>query len=209
MSELLLQAALKGKMDFVVRALDRGDDVDFAYEDGITALMNAAEAGHSEIVRLLIERGATVDRLDSNGNSALFVAAYCGWHEAISILLDAGAEVALPGAGETALHRAAYGGKCDREINLLEPRNPFAPEGHTEALRVLLSHGADVNALDEAGWSPLMYAMGGGHADVVQLLLEAGADVNITAVDGATAIQLAQDNGHNHIVELLRASGAS
>jgi ankyrin repeat protein len=42
-------------------------------------------------------------------------------------------------------------------------------------VELLLDRGADVNATDYTGWTPLHAAIYGGHAEVVQLLLERGA----------------------------------
>ena len=52
--------------------------------------------------------------------------------------------------------------------------------GDVNAVRVMLDHGADVNAFDPLGRTPLMYAAGSDllPVDVVKLLIERGADVN-------------------------------
>ena len=46
-----------------------------------------------------------------------------------------------------------------------------------DIVRLLIAHGADVNAQSSSGNTPLMYACAGGHEDVVRVLLEAGAHV--------------------------------
>jgi ankyrin repeat protein len=48
--------------------------------------------------------------------------------------------------------------------------------GHAEAVRWLLQHGAEVNQVNEIGKTPLMFAAEGGHDQVVRVLLEHGAD---------------------------------
>lgn len=51
-----------------------------------------------------------------------------------------------------------------------------AKEGHTEVVRLLLAHKADVNAKDDwTGNTPLQTAQKNGHKDIVILLKKAGA----------------------------------
>jgi ankyrin repeat protein len=54
----------------------------------------------------------------------------------------------------------------------------FVPLGHYEAVRLLLSRGVDVDALNFRRVSPLQLAAGKGHDQAVKILLEHGADVS-------------------------------
>jgi len=56
------------------------------------------------------------------------------------------------------------------------------------AVRILLAHGADVNASNDVGDSPLMIALADGNKPVVRCLLEHGADVNLHNIYGGTAL---------------------
>ncbi len=50
--------------------------------------------------------------------------------------------------------------------------------GNVDAIKVLLDHGADVNAKETLrGTTPLMWAADEGHAPAIQLLIEHGADI--------------------------------
>ena len=62
------------------------------------------------------------------------------------------------------------------------PLMEAASAGHTDIVRLLIAHGADVNAQSSSGNTPLMYACAGGHEDVVRVLLEAGAHVGVSMV---------------------------
>ena len=75
--------------------------------------------------------------------------------------------------------------------------------GREEIMRMLMAHGADVNAASPTGWTALMLAALGGHMESIDMLLEAGADVNARTAAGTTAISVALDRGHFDVAERL------
>ena len=80
-----------------------------------------------------------------------------------------------------------------------------------EAARLLLDHGADVNAFadNELGVHPLNSAAAAGRVDVAAVLLEHGADPNSQTPRGFTALDAARENGDDALAELLRSHGAA
>jgi uncharacterized protein len=75
----------------------------------------------------------------------------------------------------------------------------------------LLAAGADVNATDDEGSTPLHFAAQDDSAVVVQLLLDAGADVNVVDSKGETPLFKATMNttgGAAPIAALLLERGA-
>jgi len=83
-----------------------------------------------------------------------------------------------------------------------------AKEGDAAVVRALLARAADVQAHDDAGWTPLMMAAQSGNAEVVDLLLEHGASVNAVSSHGMTALTLAESAGHFQVVRQLWKAGA-
>ena len=92
-----------------------------------------------------------------------------------------------------------------RDRNGMTPLLLAARKGNSETVRLLLAHGANVNAQDYyLAWTPLILASALGHKKVVKLLLEHGADIDIKDQNGMTALKYAVKNGYKEIVELLK-----
>ena len=82
-----------------------------------------------------------------------------------------------------------------------------------DVARLLLEHGADVNAQisDGSGRTPLHAAIGSDpsdRAEVVRVLLEHGANVDVEDAKGRTPFQIASANGYDEIMKLLSEHGA-
>ena len=122
----------------------------------------------------------------------LYYAVFCGFSELAEWLITTHAE------------------DVDDKYDLYLDRTPLyaaSQEGHVDAVRVLLDHGADVNAQDSIDWTPLHLASCEGHLKVVQLLLDYGATVNAQSGDGSP-LHLASDWGNLEVVRLLLSHGA-
>jgi ankyrin repeat protein len=66
---------------------------------------------------------------------------------------------------------------------------------HIFVFCLLLQAGADVDAANFNGVTPLMLAAKGGHAAVVKLLLESGASVWLQTEDKRTALHKVRPRG--------------
>ena len=160
----LFQAANKGNLSECERFLKRGAKPNFFFrpDDQKNALHVAAEHDFADIVKLLLHHGAEVNSIaTSDQSSALTLAAHNDNPTLIKILLDAGAAIdhgtvlllphlvrlttakPLPflyltenGYGNTALHEACRAGSA-------------------ATILCLLQNGADVNAKNHKGSSPL------------------------------------------------------
>ena len=95
---------------------------------------------------------------------------------------------------------------CGPSVDIWEA----ARTGNIEAVRQHLAAGADVNAKDAWGGTPLHYAASGGHKEIVELLIAKGAAVNAKRSDGGTPLDWAEETGFNkETADLLRKHGAT
>ena len=97
-----------------------------------------------------------------------------------------------------------------------------ATEGNIKGIKQLIADGADVNAKNRDGTTPLQTAAIRGHKEFLQLLIANGADVNAKNEDGMTPLHCAAIGtslnylsrggrygvDHKEIAELLISAGA-
>lgn len=108
----------------------------------------------------------------------------------------------------------------DDKLSETEKRNMLqkaltmaASNGNLESVNKILdgksAEFVDVNAADEDGTTPLIYASCFGHETVVEALIQAGADVNKQDRNQWSALMWAMTNRHKGIAKLLLDNGAS
>ena len=154
-------------------------------------MIAARRPGNTAAVKLLLEHGANPNpnAHPITESSPLIEAATAGDAASVELLLSRGAEV-KNGAGEPALEMA-IAARCSKCAALLVAKGlsredysvalpNIAAFGDVNAVRLLLDHGANVNAVDPLGRTALMYAAASDllPLDEVKLLVERGADVN-------------------------------
>ncbi len=90
--------------------------------------------------------------------------------------------------------------------------NSFANQilfGTLESVEASIQAGADIEEIDEYGFTPLIEAAIANKPDVAALLLEYGADIQQTDATGRSALHWAVDNCNLPLCELLLANKAN
>jgi ankyrin repeat protein len=167
----------------------------------------AAGAGALDVVKLLVAKGALRSPTGVRVHP-LHTAAAGGHPEVVAFLLKAGLPLESRRDGRTALHTAAE-------------------EAQLSVLKLLLERGANINAVDSDGNTPL-HLVGGdewmgwsgwsaaeikdskkNQREVTWLLLKSGAKVDARNGRGRTPLHMATAKGQVQAAELLLKSGAS
>ena len=73
---------------------------------------------------------------------------------------------------------------------------------------LLIERGAEVDARDKFGWTPLHYASKYGHLEISRVLIDHGADVNTRQRHHVTPMHISVENGRLGVVKLLLERGA-
>ncbi len=84
-----------------------------------------------------------------------------------------------------------------------------ANKGHTEVVKTLLAHKANIEAKDNNGNTALTLAANKGHTEVVKTLLAHKANIEAKDNNGYTALTLAAYQGHVEVVKTLLAHKAN
>lgn len=77
------------------------------------------------------------------------------------------------------------------------------------ALKVLLAHSANVNALSETSYTSINWTAYNGHAEATKVLLALGSDIDSTDRDGHKPLHWAAHLGHPNAINELIDEGAT
>lgn len=91
--EEVLHAARRGELDALESLLEKGGNMNFCDQYGLTALHVAAIKGNKDVVMMLVEFGASVEWQDAEGHTPLHLAVEGGSIETVEVLLCRGANV--------------------------------------------------------------------------------------------------------------------
>jgi ankyrin repeat protein len=213
LQDALLDAIRHGKVEEVRAMLARGADA--KAKDTYAAQYDGDEDGHdrtplhyavlyrgaddsaTKIIELLISKGADVNSADADGAAPLHYAfaTNAEQSEDRKALENIAAALIAHGANINAQH----GMTGDTPLHMA------ASNDYKAAVELLLAKGADVNAKNHSGQTPLFMATDTG---IAELLLEHGANANIKSEGGDTPLSFALAHNYTDLANALRAHGA-
>ena len=136
-----------------------------------------------------------------------------------NLLLTTIAAVVLVGCGESQQSTPPAEAKPVEPVaEAAQPKPPTAKapdisihfaarKGNIEAIKQHLAAGADVNAKNWLGSTPMHKAAANGHKEIAELLIAEGANVNAKGTGGRTPLNTAIIFGRKEIEDLLRKHG--
>ena len=187
--------------------LDHGADANIASADGNSPLHTAVSKGFFDITKLLVEKGSYVNLQNKEGRTPLFLSVKNKHEQLIKLLIENEADV-----------RIGYKENSTERFYLVRGKNRGRAAWHyiageqvnePEIIDLLVQSGANVNAQDAEGFTPLHMAAIHGNLKIVKKLVDLEADVNIATTDGKNAAELAHLNEELEIKEYLESKMAS
>lgn len=120
---------------------------------------------------------------------------------------------AVWGKGEPGEQMTAHLLKFGADPKRVGPRgmsilHAAAKNGTLGTVKLLIDHGASVNALDSEGTTPLLLALMEKNSETAGLLLDNGADPDATNSQGLSPLFLAATNGQTSVLSQLVSKGA-
>lgn len=189
-------------LSVVLQLHPRGTGVMEGDRKGQTPLHHAALSGRTANVELLVEHRAVIDAVDGQGMTALLYAVQDGHAKMASTLIAKGVNVNMKDIkGRSALHFAVNPEELSSSGSVLARR---ALLRRLKCAGNLIMHGAELEAKDLRGYTPLMAAVEKGRGRTVAGLLGSGADARVRDHEDRALLELARKRGKADIVWILQ-----
>ncbi|WP_447933209.1 ankyrin repeat domain-containing protein [Wolbachia endosymbiont of Dactylopius coccus] len=178
---LHIAAQYSSKIEIVEFLLDNSaSDINDTTNNGWTPLRLAIQGDKPNTVKFLLNKGASIETKDRYGQTSLDLAVERGYTDMVKLL---------------------------RSVQLGRGLSSAVRDVSLGRIKVLIELGADLEAKDKDGNTPLMNASLIGNLDVVGYLVSKGADIYAKANDGKTALDIARGAGHTDIVQYFEERG--
>ncbi|XP_075042642.1 histone-lysine N-methyltransferase EHMT2 isoform X2 [Mixophyes fleayi] len=216
-SRQLYLSVKAGELQKVLLVLMDNQDSNFLNDQQLkrSPLHAAAQRGSLELSHILLQAGANINATDKVLRTPLLEAVVNNHLEVAKYLVQNGACVyhqvtSLTCTTNRSTSSYSTGPYCkDKSISLQEEDGSTclhhaAKSGNLEMLNFLLSTGqVNVNAQDNGGWTPIIWAAEHKHIDVIRMLLMRGSDVTLEDNEKNICLHWASFTGSTEIAEVL------
>lgn len=184
--------------------------------------MDSVKFDNSSVLKSIVPSQLSADAVsfstENHLHTLLMCAAAHGSEKCADYLLLSGADPNKKNfTGFTALHWAAYAGRCEIVKKLLDkkanincrneegqtPIHIASMRGHLQFIKFLENEGADIHAVTSDGWNAIHYALIGNHKQVVKYLLEKGLDIWEQDINGKTIDDIVKEYGRKWFYDLI------
>jgi ankyrin repeat protein len=145
------------------------------------------------MVELLLKRGANVNARTYSLGSALGTAVKQNFQGVAELLLQYKADPNIPDNDQNQIHTPLYWA---------------AQNGRLPLVKLLVAHGADVNAKNQGDQTALHVAASRSNLEIVRLLIDSKADIAAKTSSGSTPLHSAAAGNEPESIKLLLARGA-
>lgn len=161
-------------------------------QTNVTALHLACVRRNVYSALSIIAAGANIHLKDDQLATALHLAVYMNCFPIVEELLSHGASTSeIDEVGRTPLHVVAIELEASTEYD----------DEKVRIIRILLKHGADIEARDNFQETPLFTVIRDGNAACITEMLRRGSNLDTINLQGQTPRDLAQVNGTIHLLD--------
>lgn len=148
---------------------------------------SSASGNLNRIKELLEDNDQLLNTFSEDGFTALGLASFFGHTDVVKYLISRGADVNIR-SGNTFRVMPLHSAVANRNY---------------EIAKILLEHGAEVNARQQQDVTPLHQAADHGDMEMVKLLLQYNADRSLRTKSSFTPVDMARKKGHENVVDFL------
>lgn len=199
--DALLASIRLGQKETIKKLLDKGY-FDILNREDIGALRLAAQEDQVDIVDLLLSQDMDINMRSPFGATAFLVAVENARKKMINHLIKCGADISIPLKKSNAYHDYFKVKPGDT------PLHAAIKLGQIDTVEILLSHGANINAVNGEDLNALQLAIAENQTDIAKFLIQNGADITAKNSIGFDALRLAAVKGKWEIIDILIKHGA-
>ena len=155
-------------------------------------LADCISSYNTRALLFFLTQGGQIEYENEQGYTPIQQACVCGQYECCKYLISRGAPIEVD----------------EESINDVSPLIISSSRNHTEIVKLLVEHGADIEYQGESGWSALLSAAKNGSLTLVKYFCEIGANVESSNNGKWTSLFMAAYYNYHDMIKYLIEFGA-